>query len=114
MFENEEVEEIKDEKRKELISILKEGGKPYVKKCDGYAVKMTEDKEIKYKDHDGIENTLSVPSGSYVITEGSSSYPNIITAEEFEKKNKFIEGEYKKESHKEEKEGRIGIELMLE
>lgn len=104
--------EKKEGKDDKLLKILKDGGKPYVKKCDGNAVKIGEDKEITYKDYEGQENVLKIPAGSYIVAEGNSNCPKIITAEEFEKKNKFIEGSKKKENPKKEDKPSIGMSSM--
>ena len=85
------VEKMEDGKEKELMKILQDGGKPFIKKHDGYAVKCTEAKTIKWKDHEGNELTLEVPEGSYVVVDVDSNYPSIRTSEDFEKKNKLIE-----------------------
>lgn len=94
----EKIEEMEDGKNKELLKLLGENAKPYIKKADGYAIKMDEDKEITYKDYDELEKTLKVPANSYVIVKEGCSSPDIITADEFESKNKFVESsETKKE-----------------
>jgi hypothetical protein len=108
---NEKVEKMDDGKDKELMKLVAEGGKPYVKKMDGMAVQVTEDKEITYKDYEGQENTMKVPKGSYVVTDGDSCYPKIVTAEEFEGKNKFVEGKAEKKAEKDDSP-KIGIESL--
>ena len=80
------IESMDDGKDKELMKILAEGAKPYIKKQDGIAIKVSEDKKIEYKDYEGNENTLSVPAGSYIVTDGESCYPKIVTAEDWESK----------------------------
>lgn len=107
------IESMEDGKDKELMKILEDGAKPYIKKQDGLAIKVSEDKEIKYKDYEGNENTLSVPAGSYIVTEGESCYPKIVTAEDWESKNKFI-GEDKPTKKVKSDRPKIGIELMEE
>lgn len=94
----------KEDKLKSLMDEL--GAKPYVKKQDGMAVKVDEDKEIEYEDYEGNKNVLKVPKGSYVVTEGNNCYPEIRQAEDFEAKNEFI-----KESKKK-KESGLGITIL--
>jgi|LGOV01.1.fsa_nt_gb hypothetical protein len=108
------VEKMEDGKDKELMKILAEGGKPFIRKSDGNAVKVSEDKEIKYKDYDDQELTLAVPSGSYVVVNEDSCCPKIVTAEDWESKNKFVEGEKPKVVEKKDNSPKIGIELMAE
>lgn len=109
---NNKVEAMEDGKDKELMKILAEGGKPFIRKSDGNAVKVSEDKEIKYKDYEDQELTLAVPAGSYVVVNEDSCCPKIVTAEDWESKNKFIEEPNK--APKKEKGPSIGIELMAE
>lgn len=92
-------EDSKDAKIIEAIG--KENAKPYVKKYEGLAVKVEEDKEVKFTDYDGHENVLKVPAGSIVkIMEGCST--EIVTPEDFDKKYVFHdEGEEVKEEAKE-------------
>lgn len=104
------IEKMDDGKDKELLSLIQEGGKPFMRKADGYAVKMSEDKEIKYKDHSDQELTLKVPEGSYVVVDVDCSYPSIVTAEDFEGKNKLI-GDSKPEPKKDDSP-KIGMALM--
>ena len=113
MINEESVLKMEDGKEKELMKILKDGGKPFIKKHDGVAVKVDEDKEITYKDYNDQELTLKVPSGSYVVTEGDSCYPKIITAEEFEKSFKFLEEKEPKKEKKEEEGIKIGITELV-
>lgn len=87
------ISEMEEGKDKELMQILADGGKPFMRKCDGYAKKVEEDKEITYKDYNDQELTLKVPAGSYIVTEADSCYPKIVTADDFEKKNKMLEGD---------------------
>ena len=103
-------EEMKETEEKQLLKLL-ENGKPFVRKHDGYAVKMEEDKQIEYKDWEENERTLKVPAGSYVVVDAKCQYPKIVTAEDWESKNKFID-EPKKETPKKESGPKIGIELM--
>ena len=110
MIKESELNEMKETEEKQLLMILKESGKPYVKKHDGIAVKMTEDKQIQYKDYEENERTLKVPAGSYVICEGTSHYPKIVTAEEFEENNKFVSGDDKPATKG--SDIKIGIESM--
>nr|WP_319265299.1 hypothetical protein [uncultured Draconibacterium sp.] len=107
---NEKVEKMEDGKDKELMKLVADGGKPYIKKMDGMAVKVAEDKEITYKDYEGQENTMKVPAGSYIVTQGDSCYPKIVTAEEFESNNKMLEES--KAVKKDEKTPGIGIESI--
>ena len=103
-------EDMKETEEKQLLKLL-ENGKPFVKKCDGYAVKMEEDKQIEYKDWEDNERTLKVPAGSYVTVDSDYGCPKIITAEDWEKKNKFI-GSEEKPKKAEQSGPKIGIELM--
>jgi len=105
------IEEAGEGKQKELLKILNEGAKPFMRKHDGYAVKVDEDTEIKWKDGDQ-ETSIKVPAGDYIKVDGDSCYPEIETAESFEKRNKIIEG--KKEMPKENKGPKLGIALMEE
>lgn len=107
---NIDIEEMEDGKSKELLKILKEDGKPFVKKSDGHAVKVSEDKEITYKDYDELEKTLKVPAGSYVMLREGSTCPDIVTGEDFESKNKFIDSEPKKKEKKD--RPKTGLDLI--
>jgi hypothetical protein len=111
-MDKEMVEKMEDGKDKELMKIVSEGGKPFVKKHDGYAVKCTEEKTIKYKDYEGNELTLGVPEGSYVVVDSDSHYPKIVPAEDFEKKNKFLEGSKKKDNPAKEDKPSTGMDAM--
>ena len=104
------IDEMKDTEEKKLLEIIKEKGIPFKEKCDGYAVKMEEDKQIDYKDWEGNERTLKVPAGSYVMVDNDCRYPKIVTAEDFEAKNKFLEK--KKDAPKKPKEPGLGIEIV--
>ena len=84
------IKKMEDGKDKELMKLLGDNAKPFMRKADGHAIKCTEAKKIEYKDHDGNEITLEVPEGSYIVVNGDSHYPKIQTAEDFEKKNKFV------------------------
>ena len=108
----EKIAEMEDGKDKELMKILEGKAKPFLRKCDGYAHKVDEDKEIKYKDYNDQELTLKVPSGSYVVIGEDSCCPRIVTAEDFEKKNKFVEG--KKEMPKKDKGPKMGMDVIAE
>lgn len=135
MINKETVEKIENSKDKQLMQILADKGKPYIKKHDGYAVKMEEDKQITFTDYNNTEMTLTVPKGSYLMVEEDSSYPKIVTEKEFNDSNKFCEGgemesyeeeaqeehEAKESPEKEKKEEepkgkkqepKIGLELM--
>lgn len=112
MIKESVIEEMKDSEEKQLMTILKDSGKPFVKKADGYAVKMKEDKQIDYKDWEGNERTLKVPEGSYVVCGADSNYPKIVTAEDFEEKNKFIDGPKKKDNPKKEESSKTGMASM--
>lgn len=108
------IEKMEDGKEKQLMMLVKEDAKPFMRKCDGYAVKVSEDKEITYKDYNDQELTLKVPSGSYVVVSKDGCSPQIQTAEDFEKKNKMM-GESKKEAPKKEDKGpSIGMALVSE
>jgi hypothetical protein len=109
---NDKIEKMDDGKDKELMKIIAEGGKPFIRKSDGDAVKVSEDKEIKYKDYDDQELTLAVPAGSYVVIDENGCAPKIVTAEDWESKNKFIEGDKPKKEKKKDDSRKIGIELI--
>lgn len=109
-MDKDRIEKMEDGKDKELMIIVSDG-KPYKRKCDGYAKKVEEDKEITYKDYQDQENVLKVPAGSYVVLEKDSCCPKIIPAEEFEEKNTFIDKGEKK-STKEDKV-KIGLETQM-
>lgn len=96
--------ESKEDKLKALMNEL--GAKPFLKKQDGTAVKVTEDKEVEWTDHDGNKNTLKVPAGSYIVQENNGWCPEIREAEDFEKKNEIVS------EKKKEKKPTIGIELV--
>jgi hypothetical protein len=114
MIDEKALDEMKDTEEKQLLKILKDGGKPFVRKHDGIAVKMDEDKQIEYKDWEDNERTLKVPAGSYVVCNSDGCCPKIVTAEDFEKKNKFMEESKKKEKpeKKEDNSPKIGIESV--
>lgn len=109
MIKESVIENMNDGKEKELMKILKESGKPFERKIDGYAVKCKEAKKVTFNDYEGVENTLEVPEGSYVVCNDDSTYPKIVTAEEFEGTNRFLEESKKKEPKKEIK---IGLESL--
>lgn len=106
------IDEMGDGKEKELMQILQGKAKPFVRKADGYAVKCEESKTITWKDHEGVENTIEVPEGSYIQVDADSHYPKIVTAEEFEKKNKFLDNPKKKENPKKEDKPATGMDSM--
>ena len=106
------IEEMKDTEDKQLLNLIKDGGSPFTRKFDGFAVKVEEDKQIEYKDWEGNERTLKVPAGSYIVTDRDCRYPKIITADDFEAKNDLIVE--KKEAPKKSKGPKVGIELMAE
>lgn len=110
MFTN-KIKEMEDGKDKELMKILEDKAMPFIRKCDGYAVKVEEDKEIKYKDYNEQELTLKVPAGSYIVVREDRDCPQIITAECFDYKNKFVEGE-KPKMKKEDDSHKIGMASM--
>lgn len=105
-------EDMKETEEKQLLKLL-ENGKPFVKKHDGYAVKMDEDKQIEYKDWEDNERTLKVPAGSYVVVDSGCQYPKIVTAEDWESKNKFID-EDKPKIVKKDSSPKMGIALIAE
>lgn len=107
MISPEVVEKMDNGRDKQLMQILSEKGKPYVKKHDGYAVKMDEEKQITYTDYNNTELTMTVPKGSYIMVGEDSSYPKIVTEKEFVDSNKFCE-EKKPDSDR----PKMGIELM--
>lgn len=113
-MDTEKVEAMDDGKDKELMKILSEGGKPFIRKSDGDAVKVSEDKEIKYKDYDDQELTLAVPAGSYVVVNEDSCCPKIVTAEDWESKNKFIEDKKPKVEKKKDTSHKIGMASVVE
>jgi len=108
----EKIESMEDGKEKELLKILDGKAKPFMRICDGFAVKCEEDKEITYKEYNDQELTLKVPKDSYIVVDKDSHYPKIVTAEDFEKKNKFLED--KKEMPKKKEGIKLGINLMGE
>ncbi len=103
MIDEKMITEMEDGKDKELMKLLQGNAKPFIRKYDGYAVKCKESKKIEYKDHQGNELTLEVPEGSYICIDMDSHYPKIVTAEDFEKKNKLMD-ESKKKDNSEKKE----------
>lgn len=107
------IDDMKDTEEKQLLNILKDGGKPFERKWDGYAVKMEEDKQIEYKDWEEQERTLKVPKGSYVVVDVDCHHPKIVTAEDWESKNSFIE-ETKNDEPKKKSGPSVGMELMGE
>ena len=104
------ISEMDDGKQKELLKVLDKGSKPFMRKCDGYATKVDEDTEITFINHDESETTIKIPKGDYVKVDGDSCYPEIETAESFEKRNKIVEGEKPKEKKKE--GPKLGMESM--
>ena len=115
MISNETVSKMDNCKEKYLMQLLAEKGKPYVKKHDGYAVKMEEDKQITYTDYNNTELTMTIPKGSYVMVEEDSSYPKIVTEKEWDDSNKFLGGEEAKEEKPEQPkkpEVKIGLESL--
>ncbi|MDD4971899.1 MAG: hypothetical protein PHT07_20935 [Paludibacter sp.] len=109
MINPEVVSKMENSRDKQLMQILSEKGKPYVKKHDGYAVKMEEDKQITYTDYDNAELTLTIPKGSYLMVGEDSCYPKIVTEKEWDDSNKFL-GEEKRPGKEEPK---IGIESYM-
>jgi hypothetical protein len=108
------ISEMDDGKNKELLKILDSDPKPFVRKHDGYAVKVEEDTEINWKDGDQ-ETSIKIPAGDYVKVDGDSCYPEIETAESFEKRNKLLSEEPKKEKAPEKPNGpKIGIEAVAD
>ena len=95
MIDKERVEEMSDSKEKKLMEILLDKGKPYKKKFDGYAVKVEDDIQIEWTDYDNRENTTKIPAGSYVMVGEDSSCPHVVTAEEWDDSNKFVDEESK-------------------
>jgi hypothetical protein len=91
MIDTAVVENMDDGKDKQLMEILAKEGKPYIKKHDGYAVKMDEEKQITYTDWNNQELTLTIPKGSYLMVEEDSSCPVIATEKEFDDANKFVD-----------------------
>jgi len=108
-----EIDEMKDTEEKQLLNLLKDNAKPFIRKVDGYAIKMDEDKQIEYKDWEDNERTLKVPAGSYVVVDSDCSYPKIITAEDWESKNKFIDEDKPKKVVKD-NSPKMGIALIAE
>lgn len=109
------IEEMNDGKDKELLKLLNNDPKPFVRKHDGYAVKLEEETEITFKNHEDQETTIKIPAGDYIKVNGDSCYPEIETAESFEGKNKFIGSEEKSKMDVKKSEGpKIGLELMTE
>ncbi len=98
MIEEKMITEMDDGKDKELMKLMQGNEKPFMRKADGYAVQCEEEKEIKYKDHSDNELTLAVPKGSFIVVDVDSHYPIIVTKEDFEKKNKFLDNPKKKDN----------------
>lgn len=107
------IEAMEDGKDKELMKVMGDNSKPFLRKCDGHAVKISEDKEITYKDYNDQELTLKVPSGSYLVVDIDSSCPKIVTSEDWESKNKFV-GEDKPKEKKKDNSPKVGIALMAD
>ena len=107
----ENIDKMECGKDKELMLILKDKAQPFLRKNDGYACKVEEDKEITYKNHNDEELTLKVPAGSYIVSSEDGCYPKIMTADEFESKNNFVEGK-KEEPKKKDNGPQIGMALM--
>lgn len=103
MIDKEVVSKMEDGKEKQMMEILASEGKPYIKKHDGYAVEMKEEKQITYTDYNNTEMTMTIPKGSYLMVEEDSSYPKIVTAKEFNDSNKFC-GEHTESQEEEAKE----------
>lgn len=110
----EKIEEMSDGKDKELLKLLNANAKPFMRKHDGYATKVDEDTEITFKNHDGQETSIKIPAGDYIKVDGDSCYPEIVTSESFEKRNKMVEGEKPKEEKKEDDSPKIGIATIAE
>lgn len=108
MIDKETVEKMENSRDKQLMEILAEKGKPYIKKFDGYAVKMDEEKQITYTDYDNRELTLTIPEGSYLMVGEDSSCPHIVTEKEFVDSNKFVDSDEKPSK----KSTKIGLEAM--
>lgn len=100
MIDKEVVSKMEDGKEKQMMEILASEGKPYIKKHDGYAVEMKEEKQITYTDYNNTEMTMTIPKGSYLMVEEDSSYPKIVTAKEFNDSNKFC-GDYEETAEQE-------------
>jgi hypothetical protein len=111
MIDKDNVEKMVNSRDKQLMLILAEKGKPYIKKFDGYAVKMEEEKQIVYTDKDNRENTFTIPEGSYIMVGEDSSCPHIVTEKEWADSNKFVEDEEKPSSDKGSKK-KIGLESL--
>jgi hypothetical protein len=108
------IEEMGDGKQKELLKILNDGAKPFMRKHDGYAVKVDEDTEIKWKEGEQ-ETSIKIPAGDYIKVDGDSCYPEIETAESFEKKNKIVGGEEKSKAEpKKDDKPKIGMAVIAD
>lgn len=103
MIDKQVVSKMEDGKEKQMMEILASEGRPYIKKHDGYAVEMKEEKQITFTDYNNTEMTLTIPKGSYLMVEEDSNYPKIVTAKEFNDSNKFC-GEHTESSEEEAKE----------
>lgn len=110
MIDREVVGKMENSRDKQLMQILADKGKPYIKKFDGYAVKMEEEKQITYTDYDNRELTLTVPKGSYLMVGEDSSCPHIVTEKEWSDSNKFVDEEQKPSSKK--STSKIGLESI--
>ena len=73
MIDKQVVSKMEDGKEKQMMEILASEGKPYIKKHDGYAVEMKEEKQITYTDYNNTEMTMTIPKGSYLMVEEDSS-----------------------------------------
>lgn len=108
------IEEMTDGKDKELLKLLNSNPKPFMRKHDGFAVKLEEETEITFKNSEEQETTIKIPAGDYIKVNGDSCYPEIETAESFENNNKIIETESPKETTIKPKGPKIGMELMAD
>jgi hypothetical protein len=100
MIDKTVVDKMEDGKDKQLMQILADQGKPYVKTHDGYAVKMNEEKQITYTDWNNQELTLTIPKDSYLMVGEDSSCPVIATEKEFNDANKFVDDDSKQSTGK--------------
>lgn len=112
MFKD-KIEELEDGKQKELLKIVNSGAKPFMRKCDGYAVKVSEDTELKWKDGEQ-ETSIKIPAGDYVKVDADSCWPEIETAESFEKRNKMLSEDKKSDKEDTTSTPTIGIGLISE
>jgi len=111
MIDRENVEKMENSRDKQIMLILAEKDKPYMKNYNGYAVRMEEEKQITYTKYDNRELTLTIPEGSYLMVGEDSSCPHIVTEKEWNDSNKFVEDDTKP-SYNKINNKKIGLESI--